>query len=53
MSDTHSHHKNVIIPEGDVLLHTGDLTGNYGPYSDLKKQFKDIIEYFKILSKKF
>lgn len=30
VSDTHHHHQRVHLPPGDVLLHTGDITGNYG-----------------------
>lgn len=27
ISDTHNKHKNIYIPEGDVILHAGDATG--------------------------
>jgi len=30
LSDTHTHHRLVAIPPGDVLLHCGDLVSNYG-----------------------
>jgi Icc-related predicted phosphoesterase len=26
ISDTHSHHRRVIVPDGDVLIHCGDIT---------------------------
>jgi Icc-related predicted phosphoesterase len=26
ISDTHSHHERIVVPEGDVLIHAGDLT---------------------------
>eukprot|EP01084_Bolivina_argentea_P053296 97837_1 len=28
ISDTHDHHKQVILPEGDILIHTGDFCNN-------------------------
>ena len=28
ISDTHERHGNLVLPEGDVLVHAGDLTGN-------------------------
>jgi Icc-related predicted phosphoesterase len=27
ISDTHNLHENVVVPEGDVLIHAGDFTG--------------------------
>lgn len=27
ISDTHNQHQKVILPEGDILIHAGDLTG--------------------------
>jgi Icc-related predicted phosphoesterase len=26
MADTHGHHEELVVPEGDVLIHAGDLT---------------------------
>lgn len=30
VSDTHTYHERLELPEGDVLIHGGDLVGNYG-----------------------
>lgn len=27
LSDTHAHHRQVIVPDGDILIHAGDFTG--------------------------
>lgn len=35
ISDTHGHHEDVALPDGDVLLHAGDLTGR-GSLEDLR-----------------
>lgn len=52
LSDTHSKHKQIEIPEGDILIHAGDLTprGNYFEFisvgnwlKELKSRFKHII----------
>ena len=40
------------MPDGDVLLHTGDLIQNNGPDSDPFGQLKDIIEWFCMLVEK-
>eukprot|EP00299_Pterocystis_sp_00344_P017933 c8977_g3_i1.p1 GENE.c8977_g3_i1~~c8977_g3_i1.p1 ORF type:complete len:209 (-),score=32.59 c8977_g3_i1:59-685(-) len=29
ISDTHNHHRDIVVPDGDVLIHAGDFT-NYG-----------------------
>jgi Icc-related predicted phosphoesterase len=34
----------VHLPPGDVLLHTGDLVGNYG-HTDLKKHMADFLQW--------
>jgi predicted phosphodiesterase len=26
ISDTHSRHRHIVVPDGDVLVHAGDLT---------------------------
>lgn len=33
ISDTHNKHKDIVIPEGDVLIHAGDFT-NRGTYKE-------------------
>lgn len=30
VSDTHMYHDRLMLPEGDVLIHCGDLVANYG-----------------------
>lgn len=51
ISDTHHHHKNVFLPPGEVLLHTGDLVGNYGD-RDIFKHLADFVDWlFKIASR--
>lgn len=41
ISDTHGDHRNVKVPEGDVLIHAGDITG-HGTQSD----FVDFLKWF-------
>jgi hypothetical protein len=36
VSDTHKMHKALNMPAGEVLLHCGDLVGNYGDDCDLR-----------------
>lgn len=36
ISDTVSHHENIVLPQGDVLLHTGDVTMR-GSLGELEK----------------
>lgn len=52
ISDTHHHHKNVHLPDGEVLLHTGDLVGNYGD-RDILKHLADFVEWLAKISPKF
>lgn len=40
MSDTHGMHRQVKVPEGDVLIHAGDLTGHGQTY-----QYIDFFEW--------
>jgi Icc-related predicted phosphoesterase len=44
ISDTHSHHRKVIIPEADVLIHAGDITfrGELPILEDFCNWMKDI-----------
>mgnify|MGYP006095563575 CR=1 FL=1 len=44
ISDTHTHHKLLRLPPGDVLLHAGDAVGNYGD-QDIHAHFDDYIEW--------
>jgi len=43
ISDTHSKHRRIHLPPGDVLIHGGDLTshGNPSAISDLSKYFQE------------
>jgi Icc-related predicted phosphoesterase len=43
LSDTHTKHKELRLPPGEVLLHTGDFVGNYGK--------EDVIQHLKKFSK--
>ncbi len=36
ISDTHTYHKDIDLPKGDILIHAGDITFT-GRYSDLEK----------------
>jgi len=49
LSDTHSKHKQVPIPDGDILIHAGDLTprGNYYDFISVGKWFESLKERFK------
>ena len=52
ISDTHHHHRNVHLPEGEVLVHTGDLVGNYGD-RDILKHLSDFVEWLVRISPRF
>jgi 3',5'-cyclic AMP phosphodiesterase CpdA len=43
MSDTHGARREVMLPQGDVLIHTGDFTklGEAGTVQDLDAFFKE------------
>jgi Icc-related predicted phosphoesterase len=36
ISDTHGLHENLVIPDGDILIHAGDLTRE-GSFSDVRE----------------
>jgi Icc-related predicted phosphoesterase len=48
-SDTHSKHKQVPIPDGDVFIHAGDLTprGNYDEFISVASWFAELKNRFK------
>mmetsp|Transcript_18370 Transcript_18370/g.32901 ORF Transcript_18370/g.32901 Transcript_18370/m.32901 type:complete len:537 (+) Transcript_18370:1-1611(+) len=50
-SDTHGRHRRVDLPPGDVLIHCGDITGNYGRRSlpKLEGEFQDFVHYLQDL----
>lgn len=41
ISDTHGYHKDLVLPEGDFLIHAGDLTGKGEAW-----QVKQFMEWF-------
>ncbi len=41
ISDTHGDHAQVEVPDGDVLIHAGDITGH-----GTKENVKDFLEWF-------
>jgi len=43
ISDTHSLHKSAILPECDILIHSGDFCYGYGTYYETKS-FVDWLE---------
>ena len=45
VSDTHGHHRRVALPDGDVLVHCGDVVGNYGDDCDLAGQWRDFVRW--------
>ena len=47
ISDTHCQHRNIQLPEGDVLIHAGDATN-----SGTLAQLKDFAEWFDALDYK-
>lgn len=53
VSDTHSHHSFLDIPSGDILIHCGDIVGNYGHGSDIKKHFSEFIQWVHKMSTRF
>ncbi len=34
ISDTHRQHREITVPEGDILIHAGDITGHGDRTSD-------------------
>jgi len=49
LSDTHSKHKQVIVPDGDILIHAGDLTprGNYYEFISVANWFRELKNRFQ------
>jgi len=41
ISDTHSRHREVTVPNGDILIHSGDFSGRGNPY-----EVEDFLEWF-------
>lgn len=47
ISDTHMRHQNIIVPDGDILIHAGDMCG-HGSLEELVQ----VIEWLKTLPHK-
>lgn len=49
LSDTHTKHRQVPLPEGDILIHAGDMTGrgNYHEFIGIGQWFRDCKDRFK------
>lgn len=44
ISDTHSLHRNLILPKGDIIIHAGDITDR-----GTKKEVVDFLDWFSDL----
>ena len=51
LSDTHGKHHSVVVPEGDVIIHCGDITqkSNLSEVTDFIKWFSGLHFQYKIL----
>lgn len=49
LSDTHGKHKQVPVPDGDVLVHAGDMTGlgNWSEFISVGNWFRAMRDRFK------
>ena len=47
ISDTHSYHENMHLPPGDVLIHAGDIVGNYGKGYDIVRDFRSFVAWLQ------
>ncbi len=47
ISDTHNQHRKLTLPEGDVLIHAGDVSGR-----GTKEEIEDFLNWFSSLSHK-
>lgn len=45
ISDTHTYHRQVVLPDGDVIIHAGDLTS-----SGSEKEVIDFLDWFSNLN---
>jgi predicted phosphodiesterase len=50
ISDTHNHHKDLKIPDGDILIHAGDMTcvGGMDEIKDFVSNFERYTYHEKI-----
>lgn len=53
VSDTHRKHSYVYMPEGDVLLHNGDFSGNYNRKQNLYAHLQSFCAWLIEMSKKY
>ena len=54
MSDTHGYHRLINpLPKGDVLIHTGDICGNYSKSNDILGQFEDFLNFIEEIHQNF
>lgn len=42
LSDTHTKHNQVVVPDGDILVHAGDFT-----YTGARHEYEEVIEWLK------
>jgi Icc-related predicted phosphoesterase len=51
ISDTHSYHRNIIVPDGDILVHAGDITwrGELEIIADFCNWWKELPHKNKII----
>jgi predicted phosphodiesterase len=47
VSDTHNKHNQIVLPEGNILVHSGDFSG-MGKQSEVKNFFKWITKQSEI-----
>mmetsp|Transcript_12143 Transcript_12143/g.16947 ORF Transcript_12143/g.16947 Transcript_12143/m.16947 type:complete len:344 (+) Transcript_12143:218-1249(+) len=52
ISDSHHHHGRIVVPNGDVLIHTGDTVGNYGK-ANVNDHFEEFCNWLRQISKRF
>lgn len=52
VSDTHGMEDHLILPEGDVLLHSGDCVGNYRK-ADIHADFEKFVRWLAEMSKRY
>jgi hypothetical protein len=52
VSDTHNMHRQLtrrlVLPSGDLFLHTGDIVGNYRHNVNLRAQLQDFLEWIHL-----
>ncbi len=53
ISDTHSYHDNMYLPPGDVLIHAGDIVGNYGQGYDIVGDLRSFLAWLQGVAPSF